>query len=191
MRWIAVDGIDGAGKTTCARWIKEYYEGRGRDVELFRHPSNRWVGRLTRRCLRGSGRIMRLLASAFFFLDLVISLCRMREGTEEYDVVIFVRYLMTAAYLPHPLSVPGYKLFTRVMPLPDRLILVDVNPKMALQRILDRDHEEEMFETEPMLNEVRNRMLGLMDRSWYVIDNNGSMTESERRLAKLLSHWEQ
>ncbi len=190
MQWIAIDGIDGAGKTTCAWWIKEYYEKRGKKVRLYRHPSSRRLGKLTRRCLQGSGRIYRVMASIMFLLDLLFSLCQMKGENERCDVTIFVRYLMTAAYLPAPLASPGYGLFALLLPSPDRLILVDVDPRVALERILARDHEEEMFETRPMLREVRRRMMGLLNQSWEVLDNNRSIEDCQRQLVSVLSAWE-
>ena len=55
------------------------------------------------------------------------------------------------------------------------MILVDIDPKEAMSRILSRGEELEMFETEEKLTSVRRRMLSISD-DWKIIDNNEDVT---------------
>lgn len=191
MRWIVVDGIDGSGKSTQARWIREYYEKDGQSVVLFIHPSSRWMGRMTRRALLGHGKMMRLVASVFFMLDVLLSLSSLKRSGDCHDTVIFVRYVMATAYLPSRLSRRGYAFFSKVLPVPRRKLLVDIDPSIALRRISLRDHGREMFENLPSLIRIRERMLDLAGEAWEVIDNSGTEEDSLSRLRSIMNEWDE
>jgi dTMP kinase len=188
-RWIVIDGIDGAGKTTVARWIEEYYRSRGQKVLVQVHPSARPVGRMARACLQGQGPHLYALASVFYMLDVLSSLLRLRKWMAEYNEVIFVRYLLAAAYLPRRYAQLGYDLFARTLPVPSRLILVDVDPRVALERISRRQDRVEMFENLSSLAATRKKVLMLAD-GWDVLRNDGDEPLSRKQLIDILSGWE-
>lgn len=190
MRWIVVDGIDGSGKSTCARWIAGYYELRGEKVLLRIHPSTRWAGKMTRRALEGRGKAMRLLATFFFILDVLGSLSRLRKDRREYDTVVFVRYIMGAAYLPDRLAKPGYDFIAKVLPLPRRLLLVDIDPEVAARRISERMERSEMFEDTDSLARTRAKVLRLAERGWEKLDNSASAESSQAELVRILQSWD-
>lgn len=189
MRFIIVDGIDGSGKSTVAGWIAQHYSSLGETVKLQTHPSDRFLGRLSRRCLRGQGRLMYMMSSALYIVDVLGSVVRLPLWQRRCDTVIFVRYLLATAYLPDRLAKFTYEMFVRVLPVPDRLLLIDVEPQNALRRMSLRQDEEEMFENLSSLIEVRGRMLSLA-HAWKVFDNNDGKGESLRRLEDILSGWD-
>mgnify|MGYP000870907602 CR=1 FL=1 len=189
MRFIVVDGIDGSGKSTVAEWIAQHYASLGETVRVQHHPSDGLMGRLSARSLRGEGKIMYMLSSMFYMIDVLFSVIRLPVWKGRYDNVVFVRYLLATAYLPENVSRTAYDLFVRVLPVPKRLLLVDVEPECALHRIAQREHEEEMFENLPSLIEVRDKVLSLA-RTWTVLDNNGCETESRQRLDDILAAWD-
>lgn len=189
MRFIVVDGIDGSGKSTVADWISCHYTGLGERVRVQNHPSRRLMGRMSARFLRGDGKLMYLLSSAFYILDVISSVIRLPLWKRRYDTVVFVRYLLATAYLPDDLARKAYDAFARVLPVPRRLLLVDVEPERALSRIETRQHEEEMFENLADLVEVRERILSLA-ATWEVLDNNGREGESRQRLHDILAIWD-
>jgi len=189
MRFIVVDGIDGSGKSTVAEWIVQYYHSRGESVMVQTHPSDRCAGRLARRFLQGDGIGMYILSSAFYMLDVLASVSCLRQWKKVYDNVVFVRYLMGTAYLPKRYTKLAYDIFAGTLPIPERLLLVDAEPRMALRRIASRRGEIEMFENLPALTRVRDKMLDLSS-DWEVLNNNGSETESRRRLEEILERWE-
>ncbi|HNX47195.1 MAG TPA: thymidylate kinase [Methanomassiliicoccales archaeon] len=189
MELIVVDGIDGSGKSTVAEWIAEHYRSRGEKVLVRQHPSDSFYGRLSRRSLTSEGKMMRTVATIFFILDVLNSLRRLR-GWKDHDKVIFVRYIMATAYLPTPLYRQGYEFFCKVLPIPERLLLVDVNPECALRRIEEREHEREMFENLRSLEKVRGKVLDLSSRGWKVLDNCGSVENTRSQLKLVLSDWD-
>jgi dTMP kinase len=170
MRFIAVDGLDGCGKDTHARNIQMFLEQRGEQVTMISHPSRRLLGRLSKRSLQGAGLPARLFATAFYTADVLMSvraLKRRRSGT-----VIFVRYLLGAAYLPERLASTGYLFFRKLLPFPDIAFFIDIEPAVALRRIAARGHHPEMFETAEKLGQIRKVAKELTAEEWVTIDNS-------------------
>jgi len=189
MKLIIVDGIDGSGKSTVAHWIADYYSSRGERVLVRTHPSDTLLGRISRRSLTSEGRAMKVMATIFFILDVLGSLHRLKR-LSGYDKVIFVRYVMATAYLPFGLHRQGYDFFCKVLPIPQRLLLVDATPECALHRIEEREHDREMFENLDSLRKVRKKVLELAERGWEVLDNCGSPEKARAQLEVVLSHWD-
>lgn len=190
MRWMVVDGIDGSGKNTFAQWIAERYRSEGHDVLVRSHPSDRLSGRIARRSLQSSGPLMRLVASTFFIVDVLASVNWLKRQRRGDQVIIFVRYLMGTAYLPEGLMQKGYDFFAKVLPVPRGLLLVDIEPQVALQRIQGRVDTKEMFEDLENLEKARRKVMLLSRNGWDVIDNSGEQVRSRRQLNELLERWE-
>ncbi|MHC1680643.1 MAG: thymidylate kinase [Methanomassiliicoccales archaeon] len=189
MELIVVDGIDGSGKSTVAEWIAEHYRSHGEKVLVRQHPSDSPFGQLSRRSLTSEGKLMRTVATVFFILDVLNSL-RLLRAWRDHDKVIFVRYVMATAYLPTSLYRQGYEFFCKVLPIPERLLLVDVTPECALRRIEEREHEREMFENLRSLEKVRNKVLDLSTHGWKVLNNCGSVQDTRAQLDAVLSDWD-
>ncbi len=190
MRWIVVDGIDGSGKSTVAHWMADRYKEEGFTVHLFVHPSERWLGRISKTALQSKGSLMHAIATMFFIGDVLVSIRRKRELKGPMDRVIFVRYLMGAAYLPEGLMGTGYELFKRIIDIPPARMLVDVLPEVALTRIEQRDHEREMFENIEGLTESRRKTLILAKDGWLVLDNSGPAEATRVELKVIMDRWE-
>jgi len=100
--------------------------------------------------------------------------------------VIFVRYLMGAAYLPRSLAPYGYRAFRNLLPFPEVAIFIDIEPSIAIKRIEERDHAREMFETEEKLTAVREVARSLLSGEWTVIDNSRDGEEPFREVETIL-----
>ncbi len=183
LKFIVVDGLDGCGKDTHASRIASLLESKGEAVAIISHPSGRRFGRISKASLQGSGKVARLLATVFYIADVLVSVRQLkkREGT-----VIFVRYLIGAAYLPKSLAPYGYKVFRNLLPFPDLALDIDIEPRVALRRIEQRDHKREMFETEEKLEEVRSVAKSLLSDEWVVVDNSVDGEEPFRKVEEIL-----
>lgn len=177
MAWYVVDGLDGSGKSTVALMIKEISEERHRSVYVRHHPSPRLSGKISRYFLTGHGKVAETVATGFYILDVLFSLSEMKRLKLDYDDILFVRYSMAAAYLPEKIMKTAYEIIEKVLPQPDKLILVDVDPELAMQRILERGEELEMFESIPRLNKVRRKMMILSQYGWDVVDNSNTLDD--------------
>lgn len=185
-KFIVVDGLDGCGKDTHARRIAELITSKGGKVMLVSHPSQRRMGRLSKRALEGSGPCARLIATVFYTADVLVSV--MNLAKERDRTVIFVRYLLGTAYLPERLAPYGYAVFRRLLPFPDLALFIDIEPEVALKRIEARDATREMFETREQLDKVRSVALGLTSSDgWVRVDNSEDGERSFREVERLLA----
>ena len=170
MRLIIVDGLDGVGKDTHAKLIKERYEKKGETVIIRSHPeSDNFFGRKTKKALLGKGKVNRVFASVFFAFDVLRSL-RYYYRYPKSDTLIMVRYLMATAYLPRGLAKFTYGVFERFVPISEYMFFLDASPSELLERIKQRS-EIEMFENYDELKKVRKKALGLAN-GWYIIDTS-------------------
>jgi len=184
MRLIIVDGLDGVGKDTHAKLIKDRYEEMGEKVALRSHPeSDNFFGKKAKKALLGKGKINKLKASVFYMVDVLRSI-RKYYGKKEYDTLIMVRYLMGTAYLPQRLAKIAYDLFENFVPTSDYMFFLDASPTKLLKRFEERD-ELEMFETLDELVKVRKKAL-LLAESWNIIDTTGTVEATFSHIENVL-----
>lgn len=186
MAFVVVDGLDGAGKDTVAGILATLLAARDHSVAVRSHPSANPFGLLSRTFLLSRGKVARLLATAFFGADALTSTALLRWTLRRHDAVIFVRYLLSAAYLPDAMSRPVHDLFASFLPDADVKIYVETRPDVALARIADRSGDREMFENPASMERVRHRVAALLDATWTVVDNNGTFRETRQQLEGLL-----
>ena len=181
-----VDGLDGSGKSTAADILAEGLRARGRTVVVHTHPGDgSFAGRVASECLLKRGRPAILVMAFFYFVDILHSIWVLRRSDRDYDDVIFVRYLLEAAYFPDSLYRVGHAIPAGVLPEPDVSILVDVDPDVAMERVRSRGGEVEVYENPAHMERTRRHMLELSE-GWHVIDNNGSEERLESQLHTLL-----
>lgn len=186
--FIVIDGLDGSGKSTQAEMLCDYLELQGKSYVLRAHPSgDNYLGRKGRDYLLQQGSYARIMASAFYMLDVIRSVLYYRWSGKEY--IVFVRYLMGTAYLPSPLHRWAYAVFKFIMPVGDHMFFIDVSPEVAHKRIEENRTEIEMFESLERLQKVRGRVLELSARKeWNVLDGDqelGLIQSEMRRIVGL------
>ncbi len=190
LRWIIVEGIDGSGKSTYAGLIADHYRERGEKVIVHVHPSSGRLGRISRRALESSGKAMHALATFFFIGDVLMSLSAMKKEMTRYDTAVFVRYILATAYLPDRLAPIGYEFIAKLLPLPERLVLIDIDPAIANERISKRAEKKEMFEDPANLKKAREKLRSLATGDWKVIDNSVPMEKGKESLLQILEDWD-
>ena len=190
MRWIVVDGIDGSGKSTYAELIQKYYLDKGEKVIVHIHPSSGFCGKISRRALESRGKAMHAVAAVFFIGDVLHSLRKMKRESKMFGTIVFVRYIMATAYLPDRLAHLGYDLIAKLLPMPERLMLIDIDPAIANQRISRRAEKKEMFEDPANLKRAREKLLSLASPQWKVVDNSVPMQKGKDSLIEILEEWD-
>ena len=190
MTWFVVDGMDGSGKSTVGHIIEEKRLAEGKRVLFLEHPNDSCrSGRLAHKYLLKDGKFAMILSTTFYIFNVIHSLRFKRKHRKEYDDFIFVRYNMAVAYLPRKLINSGYKVISFIFPKPDVSIFVDIDPKSAMERILSRGEDLEMFETEEKLTKTREKMLALSD-GWIIVDNNRGMEQTRESVEWILAEVE-
>lgn len=80
MRFIIVDGLDGSGKSTHAKLIREKYLKKGEKVILREHPSDdNPYGLKAKKALLGRGKLNKINAAFYYAMDVIRSV-RMYHG---------------------------------------------------------------------------------------------------------------
>ncbi|HRZ18652.1 MAG TPA: thymidylate kinase [Methanofastidiosum sp.] len=182
MRFIIIDGLDGAGKDTHAELIRKRYLNKGDNVILRSHPEeDNSFGLKAKSSLLGKGKINYMRASFYYALDVIRSV---RLYYEKGDTLIVVRYLMGVAYLPLPLAKLFYKFFSSILPTSKYMFFLDVEPEESLKRLSTRN-ETEMFENLDDLIKVREKALELA-KDWNIINTCQPISEVQNQIESIL-----
>ncbi len=181
--FIAVDGLDGSGKSTVAAGIAEALASDGLSVSVREHPGDGRWGRLARRALLGRGLPAKLLSALFMFLDILSTGFAVRRGND----IVAVRYTLSAFYMDGRAGDLLHRFLTSFLPAPDATLLIDIDPSVAMERVGTRGDGEEMFENISSMEKVRARMLS-SDEPVIMIDGDGTPSEVLSRALEALGH---
>lgn len=176
---VAIEGIDGAGKTTLARDLAAGLAAHGILVETSKEPTQGpWGTALRQSALQG-----RLSPEE----EVRLLLLDRRQHVEELikpalaagAVVILDRYYpsMVAYQGAHGLSVSRLLQDNAFAPAPDLTLLLDLEPSTGLARIRARGDKPNFFETEDNLKRCRAIFLDMQLPSRVVIDASNDAAE--------------
>ena len=156
--FLAIDGLDGCGKSSAASSVAEALSARGYAVQVREHPGDGRTGDLCRKLLLREGRVRLALSTVLLLADMLrTSLAARRAGPEE--VVIAVRYDLSCCFLGGRAGRLAHALFVGFMARPDVDVLIDVDPGTAMSRIGARGLDREVFENVRSMERVREAML--------------------------------
>lgn len=183
---IVLEGIDGTGKSTQAKRLGEWFTSQGREVVLSREPTcGPWGTKV-----RESAAIGRLSPED----ELRYFLNDRRQHVEELiapslaagKVVILDRYYFsTMAYQGARGFDPAEirRKNEAFAPVPDLLLVMDLNVDTALERIGGRGDVANEFEKRENLERCREIFLSLRDEPFVrVIDSSGTLDDVTRRI---------
>lgn len=188
--FIVIEGIDGTGKSTQAKRLAEHFLGQGREVVLSREPTDGPWGTL----LRESASTGRLSPDE----ELAIFLKDRKQHVEEKiapalaagKVVILDRYYFSSmAYQGtrgfDPLEIRRKN--EEFAPIPDLLLILDLDVETAIQRIGSRGDTANEFEQRANLECCREIFLSLKDEPFArIIPSDCSPDEVTKRLLNTL-----
>ncbi|PUA31186.1 MAG: dTMP kinase [Candidatus Terraquivivens tikiterensis] len=133
---VAVEGIDGAGKTTQSKALVRLLRKNGYDAIYTSEPTSVGVGKLLRR--PGLGKVPPALEALLFAADRMEHVRRVIEpGLRKGYVIVSDRYVHSSiAYQGAMLGDAEWvRTVNRFAPKPDVAFLLDVEPRLALSRI--------------------------------------------------------
>jgi len=189
MTWYVIDGMDGSGKSTAGDLVASKLEAKGRKVRLVTHPNSGCIwGRIELKFLHKDGVPATAVTTLLYITDVVTSLFKAKFHRKEYDDLVFVRYIMAVSYLPESTLIKGYHLISKILPMPDVKIFVDIDAETAMSRIEARSEDREAFETVEKLAKVRRKMNILAETyDWYVVDNSGTPENTVKQIDSVLA----
>ena len=153
-KFIAIEGIDGSGKSAHAGFITDYLRRRGYDVYYTEEPSRGRIGRLLREYLKDESTLS--LADAFLFAaDRAEHLQHeIMPAVEEGKIVVCERYKYSS-FAYQSAQGQDLKMLKDIhffAPNPDLVLYLDVTPEEGV----DRCDKGEKFETVDFLTKVRD-----------------------------------
>ncbi len=164
---IAFEGIDGVGKSTQAKMLKDVLEHTGEEVVLSKEPTNGKYGKILRDSAQ-SGRLPADEELEVFVNDRKEHLQTLvRPALAEGKIVIFDRYFYsTIAYQGERTNKIDEinDQMRSFADIPDIVFLLDADPELCLVRIGARDGQANEFEKLDQLTKIRGVFSQLAER---------------------------
>lgn len=191
-KFIALEGIDGSGKSTQIGRLVQRLGRRGVNCRATREPTGRPVGALIRQALTGQTPLDPRVIAALYAADRIDHLVNEEEGlvalVERGITVVTDRYYFSS-YAYHSVDmdmdwVIGANSVSAGLLRPTVTVFLDVPARLAMERIRrGRDHEE-LFEKEERLGRTRELYFKAFERlkgteTVAVVDGSGTQDEVE------------
>jgi len=170
---IVIEGLDGSGKSTQIKLIKEELEKMGKKVYVTAEPTTYETGAYLRRILSESLEKDMYLQAALFLADRVEHNTHPEFGIKKYIddgyIVLCDRYYFsTFAYQGTACDmdwVMKINLECRQILKPDLCIFIDVNPDTCKKRIDDVREKPELYEKDAdKMRQIRSKFLDVFER---------------------------
>ena len=154
--YIVLEGIDGAGKSTQIKLLKEWLENNGLKVETVVEPTDFEVGKLIRELLTRSDATsdtMQKTLGLLFAADRLILMDKIEKLESENTVVISDRSFYSSLVYQKPQE--WIKELNKYAKIPDLVLLLDLDVKKSVERCDGTDE----FENEEFLTGILKKQL--------------------------------
>lgn len=170
--FIVLEGIDGSGKTTLAKSLKDRLEAKGYKTQLTAEPTSGTIGSLLR-----SEKINDPKAETLLFI--ADRSCHTSEIIDLLDKGISVisdrYYASTLAYQSAALEGPSFEyplleeMNKAVIREPDITILLDLDPEVSVGRVSSRGEQISKFERLEFQRRVRDNYLKIAEKHNFIV----------------------
>lgn len=166
---IAIEGIDGAGKTTIAEELVKFLKENGYDALLLKEPSESIYGQKIR---SSAERLTPEEELRLFLLDRELHVKeKILPALSEGKIVVMDRYYYSNIAYQSARGIEAEKIREmneKFAPQPDLVIILDLPPETAMRRIEPRG-KPTAFESIEYLEKVRENFLRLADDRAVVV----------------------
>ena len=184
-RFIAIEGLDGAGKSTQIAMLVNRLNCIGIETAVSREPTDGYVGCLVRQYITKEIKLPKEVAAMLFAADRLDHLLNMDSGIQQAiargvtaisDRFVFSTYAYDGIELPVEWLIEINSLSTKMM-IPDLTIYLDVDPVECANRIGSRGRSQEKYEVLEFLVKARNgffRAFEILKEQYKVLIVNGN-----------------
>ncbi len=166
-RFIVLEGIDGAGKTTQAELLEKHLAKQGRTTFRTAEPTAFPTGVALRRALGGTEKKSECEMAVMFVLDRIAHNIHPTEGIHALlekgvDVICDRYYYSSLAYQGKSTDASWVRSMNLQCPeiqKPDLCIYLDLTPEQSMERIRKGRTDLEIYENKETLEKVRNAFL--------------------------------
>jgi dTMP kinase len=164
--FIALEGIDGSGKTTQAKRIAGLLERQGKKVFLTHNPTDGIIGKMIRRILNGELKLSPVSFQYLYSADRQLQQEEIMQHLERGETVITDRYFWSAVAYGIPGKEGHYSNSDMFMAvhcmlsmyhqhiLPDYTFYLDVSLDTAMQRIRSQQGKRDIYEKKYRLEKI-------------------------------------
>ncbi|MEM1945405.1 MAG: dTMP kinase [Candidatus Caldarchaeum sp.] len=188
--YIAVEGIDGVGKTTQSNRLAKLLRSRGVKTVLTGEPTHMAVGRLIKEGLRSGGKYSEEVMALLFAADRLMHAEKvikpaLRNGMTVVSDRSVISSLAYQAVATRRRKWVGW--INRYAAKPDVVVYISLKPEKALKRL--RRFSAQRYERLRFLKAVDRMYRLVLRRGWRVVwvDGDGTVEEVGERIARGLA----
>jgi dTMP kinase len=190
---IVLEGIDGAGKSTQARFLLRMLRKEGLNAVSFREPSRGKWGREIKRKAKEAASLTPEEELDLFLKDRRENVQKnLRPALKEKKVVVLDRYYFSTIAYQGAKGINQARirrLNEAFAPKPDLIFILDIEAKGGLARIEGRKKKDKLFERAAYLAKVRKIFRSFKGRRFYHINAGRDKNEIGKLiLEKTLKH---
>ncbi len=171
-RFIVLEGLDGAGKTTNMQRLASSLTAMGRRVYVTAEPTCTAVGGVIRETLSGTGKRGAEEMAALFLADRINHNMNPNNGIQQFlnkgiDVICDRYYYSSLAYQGIDSDLDWLIACNTTCPAilkPDICIFLDLQPEICARRISRTRLTTDIFETEETIRRIRQRFADVFSR---------------------------
>lgn len=172
-RFIAIEGIEGSGKTTQAKRLVKELNRRGLKAIYTREPTRTPIGRLTKKILYGKVKVPPIALQYLFSADRAVHVEEIEAHLKAGTIVVTDRYFWSSvAYgvsdldgtTDFYLTVFSLLSFYHQFIVPDITFFLDIPTKEAVSRIEERKKEQEIYDDSKKLLSINKAYDMLVER---------------------------
>jgi dTMP kinase len=170
--FIAIEGIDGSGKSTQIKLLKDNFESAGYKVYTTFEPTDSEIGKIIRNIFSNRMEADHRTIAALFVADRLHHLLNTTDGIikklkEGYTVITDRYYFSSYAY--HSVHVDmdwviASNSQSAKLLKPDLNIYIDIDPEISMKRINAGRDSTELYETLDNLEKVRGKYIEVFEK---------------------------
>lgn len=197
---IAIEGIDGSGKTTQAEELKKYFKKNGNGTFFTKNPTDGEIGKFIRQILRGQKHFSPVSFQYLFVADRAYQQYEITEHLKKGNMVITDRYFWSSvAYGAEDrdidfskgasagvlLSAFGILSTYYQFIVPDMTFYLKISPETALKRIAKERDDKDIYDQKSKLVNIANGYEWLIKKfpeEFIVVDGEKSIGEITKEI---------
>ena len=183
--FIALEGIDGRGKSTQLKLLTDNLEAEGHKVYATFEPTNRPIGAMIRTMLKGDSHTDDRIIAGLFVADRLDHLLnddngivkKMQEGyTVICDRYCFSSYAYQGTHMSIDWVIAANAMSASILKA-DVNVFIDIDPEVSMERIATNRKTIEIYETLENQKKVKEKFFEAFDRmkdgeKIFIVDGN-------------------
>ncbi|MCS7144304.1 MAG: dTMP kinase [Archaeoglobaceae archaeon] len=183
---IAIEGIDGSGKSVIANELVKFLSSLGHDAILLKEPSDSIYGQKIK---KAEERLPPEEELRLFLLDRELDVKeRILPALEKGKIVVMDRYYYSNVAYQSVRGIEAKKILElneKIAPKPDLVIILDLSAESAIKRILLRG-KLTVFESKEDLEKVRENFLKMADEKSIVINAEKPLEDVKKEVFEIV-----